>query len=262
MSKDNKLVFKAMIDEKEVELAVIRPTSSILRNAQIEYNKTFALLLKNGGILKETLDSYMRDQKLWDDQKEKQYTELLQNLSEGQNKLESEGGIKLSEAKQIALNMRKWRLELIRLLSEKANMTMHTVEGQSEDYRFNYLVSCCLVYNDTGACVFKDIDDYLNKSQEPYAVEGATLLASLIHGYNINIDASFAENKFLKTYGFVDDKLRLINKDNQLIDEDGRLIDEEGYFIDSKGNRVYKDGTPVVVFKPFLDDDGNPVEIK
>jgi hypothetical protein len=74
------------------------------------------------------------------------------------------------------------------------------------------------------------------------------------------------ENKFLKQYKFVDDKLRFINKEGKLVDEEGRLLDENGRFINDKGEYVDKDGNLVtldgeyvVEFKPFLDDSGKPI---
>ncbi len=259
MTTKNKEVFKVFIDDKEVELAVIRPNSVINREAQIEYNRTFAILLKNGGMLKETLDTYMRQQDLWNDEKENKYQELITFLVDGQNKLDKQGGIKASEARKIALEMRRKRFELLGLLSVRSQVAMNTVEGQAEDYRFNYLVSKCLVYNDSGKPVFDSLDCYLDHSDEDYASQGASKLASLIHNYDDDIDNSFIENVFLKKYGFVDDKLRLINKAGHLIDEDGRLLNEDNRYVDKDGNFVDKDGNPLIEFKPFLDDDGNPI---
>jgi hypothetical protein len=256
---NNKEVFQAVVDGKEVELAVIKPNSTLNREAQIEYNKTFSMLLKNGGMLKETLDAYMREQDLWNDKKEKIYQELITFLVESQNKLEKQGGIKASEARTIAIEMRRKRFELLSLLSVRSQVAMNTVEGQAEDYRFNYLISKCLVYNNDGKPVFTSLDDYLDHSNEDYASVGASKLASLIHGYNSDIDNTFVENMFLKKYGFVDDKLRLINKEGRLIDEDGRLINEDNRFVDKDGNLVDASGNPLVEFKPFLDDDGNPI---
>jgi hypothetical protein len=90
----------------------------------------------------------------------------------------------------------------------------------------------------------------------------------MIYGLDNNYEANLPENKFLKKYKFVDDKLRYINKNNQLTDRDGRLVDEQGRFIDKAGNfvdkygnRVDSEGEYIAEFKPFLDDDGNPVVV-
>jgi hypothetical protein len=110
------------------------------------------------------------------------------------------------------------------------------------------------------------MEDYLNRATEQVAVLGAQNLANMLYGLDSDYENNLPENKFLKKYKFVDDKLRLIDKQGRLIDEEGRLIDESGRFINDKGefvdkfgNRVDFDGNYVVEFKPFLDDDGNPI---
>jgi hypothetical protein len=90
-----------------------------------------------------------------------------------------------------------------------------------------------------------------------------------MYGLDNNYEKSLPENKFLKKYKFVDDNLRLVNKDGhfvnedgKLIDENGRFVDENGNFVDRDGNRVDADGEYVVDSKPFLDDEGNPVVLE
>ena len=67
----------------------------------------------------------------------------------------------------------------------------------------------------------------------------------------------------------MDEKLRLINPENRLVDSEGRLVDEfnryindKGEYVDKDGNLVDKDGDYVADFKPFTDDDGNPIAEK
>jgi hypothetical protein len=89
----------------------------------------------------------------------------------------------------------------------------------------------------------------------------------MLYGLDQDWEAKLPENKFLKEYEFVDDKLRLVNKeghyittDGKRVDENFRYIDEEGNFVDEDGNRIDEDGLPVVESKPFLDDEtGKPI---
>jgi hypothetical protein len=110
------------------------------------------------------------------------------------------------------------------------------------------------------------MEDYLNRANEEAAVLGAQNLAAMLYGLDNDYENNLPENKFLKKYKFIDDKLRFIDKkgrltDNEgrLVDENGRFIDESGNFVDKFGNRVDKEGEYIVETKPFLDDDGNPV---
>jgi hypothetical protein len=111
------------------------------------------------------------------------------------------------------------------------------------------------------------MEDYINRATDPIAIVGAQNLANMMYGLDSNYESNLPENKFLKKYKFVDDKLRLIDNKGRLVDEEGRLIDENNRFINEAGQYVDKfgsvvdvDGNYVVDFKPFLDDDGNPIQ--
>ena len=122
------------------------------------------------------------------------------------------------------------------------------------------------MYTDTKEQYFKSYEDYLNRSSDPVAILAAQNLAGMLYGLENDYEDKLPENKFLKQYKFVDSKLRLINKDGHLVDENGRLIDETGRFVNEKGEFVDKDGNLVdnqgdylLDFKPFLDDNGQPI---
>jgi hypothetical protein len=210
----------------------------------------------------------MKEQELWDEKKQIEVTELGRKINQKEQIL-AKGGIKLSEAKQTALELKKLRAELRELISKRMELDVHTAEGQADNARFNYWVSTCLVYNDTKKPVFSGLEEYMTNSSKEYASLGASKLAELLYNLNSNFEDSLEENQFLKEFNFVDDKGRLINEDGHLIDEDGRLIDEEGYYVDKEGNRVDIDGNPIdddgnysFERQPFLDDEGNPVIAK
>jgi hypothetical protein len=163
--------------------------------------------------------------------------------------------------------MKKDREEIRSLISVRTSLDNHSAEGQADNARFNYLVSVCLVYNNhEKQPYFQSMEDYLNRSNEEVAIVGAQHLASMLYGLDNDYELNLPENKFLKKYKFIDDKLRYINKEGKLTDYEGRLVDENGRYVDSEGNfvdkfgnRVDKDGEYVVDTQPFLDDDGTPI---
>lgn len=257
--------FKAIIDSKEVEFLVRSPGLEDQKGGTKIYNQTFSDALKAKAVVRAKLDDLLREQGLWDNYKEAKFTELQSKILDGERKL-AKGGISLTEAKEIALGMRKTRDDLRDLISVKTNLDTHTAEGQADNARFNYLVSVCTVYNDTKQPYFSSYEDYNNKAADPVAILAAQALASMLYGLEDNYEEKLPENKFLKQYKFVDAKLRLVNKQGKLIDEQGRLIDEnnrfineQGQFVDKDGNLVDQKGDYIVEFQPFLDDDGNPV---
>lgn len=245
--------------------AVLNPTAKSNEDAGMEYNRVFSKALLSGALLRERLDQFMREQGLWDDKKEDAYVNFLKKLS-GQEKSLQSGGIKLSEARQLALEMRTIRAALQTLIAEKNTLDTNTAQGQAENARFNNLLVSCLVYNDTGEKVFADVDDY-STDESGLSVSAAEHFANMYFGLDKNYEKNLPENKFLVEYNFADDENRLINSDGQLVDfegklinENGRYIDEDGNFIDVDGNRVTEEGDYIIEFKPFLDDDGNPLE--
>src|SRR5690606_1759651 len=143
-----------------------------------------------------------------------------------------------SEARKIAIELRKLRAQVQDVFAPIANFNTHTCEGQASNAEFDYLVSCCVVYTD-GRPYFASYEDYVNKTNDPVAVLGSNEFAKLCYGVSDDeFGANSIENQFLKEHGFVDDKLRLIDKQGRLITEDGKLINEDGNYIDEEGNLV------------------------
>jgi hypothetical protein len=258
--------FKYSNDGKELTFLVRSPSINDQKEANKVYNTAFSEAIKAKALVRAKLDDVLVEQGLWDTNKQESFNKLQNNILEGERLL-AKGGISLKEAKKQALNMRKHRGELRDLISVKTNLDTHTAEGQADNARFNYLVSSCLVYNDTKEPYFKGYEDYLNKAADPVAVLAAQNLAAMLYGLESDYEEKLPENKFLKKYKFIDTNLRLVNEKSQLVDEENRLIDEKGRFIneagqfvDKDGNPVDKDGEYVVEFSPFLDDSGKPIK--
>jgi hypothetical protein len=259
--------FKATVDGVEKEFLVRSPSLNDQREAQKVYNQAFTDAVKSKSVVRAKLDDLLQDQGLWNDEKQAKFTALQRELLDGEKRL-AKGGFSLNEAKDLAVKMRRLREEIRDLISVRTSLDNHSAEGQADNARFNYLVSACLVYNDTKQTYFLNMEDYLNRAGEPIAVLAAQNLANMLYGLDNDYESTLPENKFLKKYKFVDDKLRLIDKKGRFIDSEGRLIDEAGRFIDDQGNfidkfgnRVDAQGEYIVEAKPFLDDDGNPVVV-
>lgn len=257
--------FEVELNGKKVKLAVVQVDAEIGRKALQEYNRAFSSAIKSGAPLRSTLSAVMRDQKLWDDQREQEYQKLVKQLTENNEKIHK-GGIKLQQAKKLALDMRDVRTQLRSLMAERTALDVNSAEGQAENARFNAIVSYCTVYDDSGEPYFKGVDDYLNRASEDVAVQAARTLGSVLFGLDTDYEKNLPENKFLRKWKFVNDDLQLVDKDGRLVDDEGRLINEEGRYIDENGNFVDRDGNPVteegelkVEQSPFLDDDGNPL---
>lgn len=257
--------FKTTINEKEVEFLVKSPSLENQREAQKVYNQAFTDAIKSKSVVRAKLDDLLQDQGLWDDEKQAKFTDLQKQLLDGERRL-AKGGFGLSEAKRVAIEMKELREKVRELISVRTSLDNHSAEGQADNARFNYLVSACVVYNDTKEPYFKNMEEYLNRATEQVSLLGAQNLANMLYGLDNDYETNLPENKFLKKYKFIDEKLRLVDKKGRLIDAEGRLVDDNGRFIDEQGNYVDKfgnkvdeEGEYVVDAQPFLDDEGNPV---
>jgi len=251
-------------DGKEKVVYVVSPSPSANREAQMEYNRTFKDAIQSGALLKQKLQAVMEEQDVWSEEKQTRYENILEVVMKKERLLQK-GGIKLSQAKKVALEIRELRIEFRDLIAEKNSMDSNTAEGQADNARFTYLAYACLV-DEEGQKVFNNFDHYKDNDDEPFVIEAARELAQVLYGLDPDYEKNLEENQFLQDYEFVDKDLRWIDKegrytdiDGKLIDESGRYIDEEGNFIDREGNKVTKEGGLDEGFSPFLDDKGKPV---
>ena len=269
------------MSEKEVKyvedgidkwLYVVKPSSKQQSEASIIASKTFAKLVNDKDdegnptcILRSQLIEYMKSNGLWDEKKEAELDVLVNNIKDNLRKL-AKGNIKLKEAKDIAIDVRRDRIAQTILLAKQTELDGFTVEGQIENVRFDYLVSVCILDQNRNP-LFTTIDEYHNGSDKDHVVEAATELSSMLYGLDPNWQNDLPENKFLKKFKFANDDLHLVNKENHLVDvdgnlvdKDGRLVNADGKWIDKEGELVDEDGFVIEEFSPFLDDDGNVIE--
>ena len=256
--------FKINVDGQDKNFIVRTPTVEDQREAQKVYNQAFTDAVKSKAIVRAKMEDFLEEQGLWNQQKKEEYENLQKDLLSKEQKL-SKGGIKLVEAKKIALEMSELRSKMRELIAARTSLDNHSAEGQADNSRFNYLASVCIRNSDNSPC-FSSLEDYVNRSNEEMAIVGAQNLAAMLYGLDNDFEKNLPENKFLIKFKFVDNQLRYLNKDGKLVDKDGRLVDENGYFVDENGNRVDKYGNRldekgeyITEHQPFLDDNGNPI---
>ena len=260
---------KRSFEHKGVKYAVRRPKMAELVKANELQRKVFNEELEAGSLLRDQINSELRKRKLWSDDLEMEYQALRTEIVDKEFKL-ARGGIKLNEARDMALEMREKRSQMVRLLSSRTELDSNSCEGKADAVRFNYLFAHCLVYDETGEPYFpKGLDSYLLDQENEVAGLGATEFFYLMSETE-EVDSGLAENKFLRKYRFV-------NKSFQLVDSKGRLVDEEGHHINDNGNYITwtsdtefiyvdvegreldTDGNFHCEADPFLDDNGNPI---
>lgn len=260
--------FTVKIDNKDTQFEIKALTVANQREAQKIYNQAFSDAVKSGSIVRAKLGDLMKEQGLWDDKKEVEFKTIQQKIFDKEKQL-AKGGISLKQAKTTAIEIKRLRIELRDLISDRTELDTHTAEGQADNARFNYMVSASVVYKDNQKPYFASYEDYLNRAASEVAILGAQKLAAIVYGLDSDFEKKLPENKFLLTYKFVDDNLNYIDNKQRKVDSEGRLLDDQNRFINENGQLVDKDGNLVddqgnyvVDFKPFLDEDGNPIVIE
>lgn len=210
---------------------VVMPSPKQERDSQIVYAKALTSAIKSGILCKDSIDTWLRTQGIWSDEKESKKFELQLFLATGQNMLETKRdkdgkNMKKSDARKLALEMNDKRMELLKLLSETGKYSEYTAEGMAENDKFVYLVSVC-TKNEDGTKTFSSVEDLYEKEETELAQTAQNEFAIIFSGFNPDFYKDFPENKFLIEHGFVNDKLQLIDKEGNNVDEEGNKLKEE-----------------------------------
>ena len=262
--QQNKIAFEVEKDGKALKLAVVKPSIKVQQAARLIAAKSFADSVKNGVLLEAKLNTFMKEQKIWDDVRELEAKELRDKLTENEQIVAGKvNGTTKTKAREAALQMRKDRVKLRQLTADVDSLRSNTVEVRSQDAEFNYYVSQCTLDADKGTPYFASLADYENRESDPVTLAAANNFAVLFYQLDPDYEKKLPENKFLLAQAFcndklqlVDDKGRLTDTEGHLIDENGRFINEEGKFVNRGGELVSEEGEVLTPTYPFLETDG------
>ena len=171
--KNSRVVESVDKNGDPVKVGVKPPSSDNYRDSQLVYNAAFRAALDSGALLKQKLNDYMEDQDIWNDDKEKEYEKVSNGIRDKESILKG-GGIRLSEAKDIAIELRDLRTEFRDLLSEKNALDTNSAEGQADNARFVELVRLCIVNPDTDQPLFPDQKDYEAQADQPWVIDASS----------------------------------------------------------------------------------------
>lgn len=266
-TKVNKKEFEVEVEGKKLKLVVKRPDQKQQAQGQLVYNRAFREAVKpddggKGAIVRGALEGVLREQKLWDDSKQAEYDRLTKSLRDGERAL-VKGGVKLSEGRETAIQMRRDRQNLEALLSERNSLDGITAEAQAENARFNHWVATCTLDAAKGTPYFKSNADYESRADDPVAEKAAQALANLVYSLDEGWRKKLPEEQWLRAYDFSrEEDGHLIDRqggwlcraDGRRVNEEGQLVNEDGHAVDEDGNLVASDGSPLGEAAPFIDD--------
>jgi uncharacterized HAD superfamily protein len=235
----------------ETELLITKPTNKQMLEAERVYKGAFRKALEEGAMLRKKLGNYMTEQNIWTDKQEEEYNKVIKEinlldyqLNKGKN-LDGEK-LKLSKAKEIALELQDKRVEFRDLIGQRQELDHMTAEGQADTERFSYLVYLCTKDFLTQKPYYSSYEDYQNKGNEQEAIDAAKAVGEIVYEIDENYENTLTENKFLKRFNFANEKNQLIDKEGNRVDRDGNKVDEEGYILNKDGKRVNVNDLPIL----------------
>lgn len=240
--------------EQAAKYLVKAPSQEGIKGADRYRAKTFNQCLVDGILTKKELHQVFLKRGIWNEEKEAQEQKISAEIFELEKKLFLGDGnkkAKLSDGKKLAMQMKELRIKLRDHIAERIGMEENTAEALADNARFDYLVSEC-VFHEDGTRVYKDIDDYNQRSSDQVSILGATNLAQLLYQYDSKFEESLPENVWLKKLGLVNEKLELVDDQGELVDQEGRKINNLGHYINDEGKRVDVNGN-------LLNEDGSYV---
>lgn len=255
-------------ESKGLKILVKLPDAAEGKELSKIYNKAFKEALENGCLLNAKVEQVARDQKIWDDDKEKESVKYSAEIKDLEYDLKRGGnaGLTLNKGKEIALRLAELREKIRNLLAAKNLMYEDTVEARAINERFNYAVYLC-TKNLDGTRYYPSFEKYTQAYEDgdDVALQSLVYLRFLEYGVDPDYFKNLPESQFLKKYKFLDDNGNFLNKEGKLVnsegkrvDEKGRLINEEGKLIDSKGRLIDEQGNYIVEFAEFLEDAVEP----
>ncbi len=194
MSK--KVVKTVDTEGDELELAVFKPTAKQNSEASIVYSREWLRAEAAGFSLRLNLDKIAEKHGVWNNEMKKQVEDLEREMISTEKKLRA--GSKfyktLDEARTAALKMRKLRGERMGLVAKKSALDEHTAESFAEKARLNYLLSVCVLYNASGKPFFRDVNDYLERSEEKAVIDATVGFMEVYYAGLLDYEQKYYEN--------------------------------------------------------------------
>jgi hypothetical protein len=217
------------IDGEDVKIYVRNPTNGELSAADRVRAKSWTRAMKDPDVVsKKQLDKMLEEKGVWDKDKQRQQTDLFNEIISLEKQLTrpDKKKMKLSQARTIAIDMRKKRLEYRNLISEKLELEQNTAESIADNDRFDYLVCCCSFYEENDKRVYNSLEDYKSKDSDEIAYVVASALAEMMYNLDESFEKNLPENRFLLEQNLADsENLILTDFDGNYVDEDFQPLD-------------------------------------
>src|SRR5207249_4063362 len=129
-----------------VALYVSAPGHRDHQLAQLQYNMKVAELIREGAgkpdrlLLRSEVEGYLGKMGIWTKEDQIAYNRIQADIRSNEIAIRK-GGMKLSEARLLALSMSDLRGKLLGLYAKRSQLDGTTIEATAENHKFNFLVT-------------------------------------------------------------------------------------------------------------------------
>jgi len=245
----NKVDRTVTLDDKtEIKIYVQRPNNNLVKLADRHKSKAWNQAVQDDVLTKKELAALMKKRGVWDEKKDEHEDDITRRIVKLEQELYIGHGKrkpKVSEGRDIAIDIRRARMELRDLIADRISLEDNTAESLADNARFDFLVAHCTYY-ENGSRVYNSFEEYNQKSADEIAFSAASALGEILYNLDSSFEKNLPENKFLDRFGLVNDDLSLIDPNTgETIDTEGHRIDEEGYLLDDDDNRIDREGNKI-----------------
>lgn len=256
-----KAEFKVKVGDEEVGYYVVLPdgqTRKEAREFKADYFRKNAF--KEGVYFTHQIQDLLKKKGLWSDDKEEEIKKVTRDIDDKIKLLQRGKSEKVptkAALREIVIKeVKPLRTRQLELLSERSQLDGLSLESEAQQLELDYLVVKS-TFTDMQDKVYKSLEDYKEKSDEPYTEAAGRELAKLIGFSNPDWFVTLPENALLIKHKFMNSKGLLIDEEGNTISADGKRIDDEGYYINENNERVDSDGARInsdgeqIDFVPF-----------
>lgn len=187
-------------DGKEVVLRFTRPSQTLISKGDFIYREFFSKAIRAGIMTSAEAEKVLKERGLWGPENESELIELrfkLDKLEEDIQTANKDIGLTIyNEIKDL-------RGRITEINNIRSSVADNTAESVASEMRTQFFASECVVYNDSGKKVFKDLAEFLQRLDEPLTIESyrQALISNFEHLLGVKMpnetDNTLPEDKWL-----------------------------------------------------------------
>lgn len=187
--------------DKELVLKFTRPNQTLISKGDFIYREFFSKAVRSGIMTNAEANKILKERGIWGDEQEQELVRLRVQL--GQLELELNDKVK-EDGLELYKQIKRLREQTEDLQGVKSGISDNTAESVASEMRTQFFASECVVYNDSGKRVFKDLTEFLQRLDEPLALDSyrQALISNFEHMLGIKmpaeLDSTLPEDKWLK----------------------------------------------------------------